>query len=139
MSIGSKYTQYFNVINAWSGYNANEKIADEGYQPSPTADKGFFLLFKSKDTLEDITGNAETTQVDFDLKVLFQFKKSVNFSAFQAATWTLIDTAEKALFAYAETIGDILHTGTITLDRKGNGDYWICTIPGELVWTRSLA
>ena len=139
MSIGTKYTTYFDEIASWSGYNANERIGDEDYQPSPKANKGFYLDFVEKNTKDILTGNVEDTEIIFELKILYRFDKSNDYSEFQAATWDLISAAEKALYAKAGTEGDVLLTDSITLRRKGATDYFLCVIPGFLSWHRSLS
>jgi hypothetical protein len=117
-TFGDIYDLYNTEIGTWTGYNENETINDESYQPDTTANKGFFLECNTNahhDPEEGgaMTGKTEVTVLGFALKVLYKHDQANTFAQNEKATWNLIDAAKKQLFDFSGGRGDIMFFGTI--------------------------
>lgn len=112
-TFGALYKAYHDHIATWSGYNANDQIADEDYKPFSTADKSFYLLFPEDNAQYGMTGNIELHAIDFQLTVLYYYEGKSSLAVNEQNTWSAIDTANKALLTFAGTRGDILNIENI--------------------------
>lgn len=140
-TFGDYYDSYNTEIGTWAGYNENDKINDEKYQPRSTAHKSFFLEFVENTHYDPALGGAmtskkEKTVLTFVLKVLFYYKSSQSFSANEKDTWNSIDAAKKQLYDFSGGRGDEMFFNSI-IKESIETDFKLVTFSGVIrfVWS----
>ena len=142
-TFGDYYDLYNTEVGTWSGYNVNEKLNEENYQPKPTAHHGYWLEFVTNthhdpDSGGRMTGGKEETVLGFVLKILYYYKASQSFSENEKDTWNSIDAVKKALYTFSGGRGDVMYFGTIEKENYAS-DFKLVTIPGTIMFIWSMS